>query len=161
MQERIFQTKVQICSYEELDAKTQHLIDEAKAQTKNSYSPYSHFAVGAAVEMANGEIFGGSNQENAAYPSGLCAERTTVFYASAQRPNVPMVAIAIAAYAHGDFLDESAAPCGSCRQVLLEYEHKFNQPIKVILYGKKHTYIFESAESLMPFCFNEDSLTAK
>jgi len=158
MHEEIIQTKYVVCTYDELDCETQALIDEAKRMTQNSYSPYSHFAVGAALRMIDGEIFSGSNQENAAYPSGLCAERTTVFYASAKRPNTPMVAIALATFAQGEFLDESAAPCAACRQVLLEYEHKFNQPIKVILYGKKHTYIFESVASLVPFSFTEDDL---
>ncbi len=158
MHEEIIQTKYIVCTYDELDSETRALIDEAKKMTRTSYSPYSHFAVGAALRMANGEIFSGSNQENAAYPSGLCAERTTLFYASAQRPDVPMSAIALATFAHGDFLDESAAPCAGCRQVMLEYEHKFKQPIKVILYGKKHTYIFESVASLVPFSFTEADL---
>ena len=158
MQEIEITTKVRVCDYSELTTEEKHLVDVAKEQTKNSYSPYSHFAVGAAVQMQDGEIFGGSNQENAAYPSGLCAERTAIFYASAHRPNTAMTAIAIAAYSGGDFLDKSAAPCGSCRQVLLEYEHKFKTPMKVILYGKKCTFVFPSAESLMPYSFTEDDL---
>lgn len=158
MHEQIITTKVLVCQYDELDPETRHLIDVAKQMTNNSHSPYSKFRVGAAIQMADGEIFCGSNQENAAYPSGLCAERTTAFYASAQRPDTPMKAIALATFANGDFLDESAAPCAACRQVLLEYEHKFHQPMKVILWGKKQTYIFESVASLVPFCFTEDDL---
>ncbi len=158
MHEEIIQTKYVVCNYEELDAGMRELVDAAKRMTGNTYSPYSHFAVGAAIRMANGEIFTGTNQENAAYPSGLCAERTAAFYASAQRPDVPMTAIALATYAGGEFLDESAAPCAGCRQVLLEYEHKFHQPIKVILYGKKTTYVFDSVESLVPFSFTNDDL---
>lgn len=161
MHEEIIQTKYIVCQYEELDAEMQKLVDAAKEMTRNSYSPYSHFAVGAAILMADGEVFTGSNQENAAYPSGLCAERTAAFYAAAQRPNTAMKAIALATFSKGEFLDESAAPCAACRQVLLEYEHKFHQPLKVILYGKKQTYIFDSVSSLVPFTFTDDDLRGK
>ncbi len=151
-------TEVQECSYEELTPNDRQLVDEAKRQVKKAYAPYSNFHVGAAIRLGNGRIVAGSNQENAAYPSGLCAERTTMFYANAQYPDTPVTAIAIAAFSQGDFTEEPVSPCGACRQALLEPEIRFKTDIKVILYGKRCIYILQSIKSLLPFCFGKESL---
>lgn len=127
--------------------------------TNSALAPYSHFHVGAAILMANGEVVVGSNQENAAYPSGLCAERTAAFSASALYPGVAMKKIAIAAAPEqpdGGLRLQSApiSPCGACRQSLIEYE-KLYGPIEMILCGLDATYIFPSVASLLPFSFTE------
>lgn len=148
----------QVFEYEELSAEDRELVDIAKAMTATSYSPYSHFQVGAALRLADGQIFKGSNQENAAYPSGLCAERTAFFAASANAPEVPPVAIAIAAQAGGHFLKDLVAPCGACRQSLLEAEVRFKQGIRVLLYGTSGTYIIHSMADLLPLTFDGSEL---
>ncbi len=153
-------TAVLQCSYEELSATDKQLVDEAKLQVKKAYAPYSGFHVGAAIRLKNGLIVTGSNQENAAYPSGLCAERTTMFYANAQYPETPLTAIAIAAFSNGDFTEEPVSPCGACRQALLEPEIRFQTDIKVILYGKNNCYILPNIKSLLPFCFGKENLEA-
>ncbi|MBR1800942.1 MAG: cytidine deaminase [Bacteroidaceae bacterium] len=149
---------VQVFSYEELPAEDRELIDIAKAMTTTSYSPYSHFQVGAALRLSDGQIFRGSNQENAAYPTGLCAERTAFFAASANAPEVPPVAIAIAAQTGGAFLENLVAPCGSCRQALLEAEARFQQPIRVLLYGTGGVYVVPSMRDLLPLTFDGSEL---
>ena len=120
MEERKIVTSVMVYSYDELPEQYKQLVDEAKRVTGDAYAPYSKFHVGAAVLLENGEIVSGTNQENAAYPSGLCAERVTMFYANSRYPNVAPKALAIATFADGDFLEEPITPCGACRQVLLE-----------------------------------------
>ena len=126
------------------------LVEKAKAMTQNAYCPYSHFHVGAAARLADGQIVAGSNQENAAYPSGLCAERTTLFAANANNPNTPVEALAIACYTQGHYTKDAASPCGACRQVMLETEHRFGKPMQVILYGEDMCYVFDSAADLLP-----------
>ncbi len=148
-----FTVTAQAFTFEELTPEQQTLVQRAKENTVRSYSPYSHFSVGAAVLLADGTIVNGANQENAAYPSGLCAERTAIFYANAQYPTTSVKAIAIACAAEGVFTEMPGAPCGGCRQVLVETEHRFGQDMQIILYGEKATYIFPSAKSLMPFTF--------
>ncbi len=134
------------------------LIEKAKEQTENSYAIYSKFHVGAAVLLENGMIIGGNNQENAAYPSGLCAERTAVFYANSQYPDVPIKAIAIAAHTQGAFLQEPITPCGGCRQVLLETENRYGKDLKLILYGTEKTYVLENVRQLLPLSFGKERL---
>lgn len=158
MTELTISSQVKVYSYDELPADVKQLVDLAKEQVTTSYSPYSHFAVGAALRMDNGEIVTGSNQENAAYPSGICAERTTIFYASAHYPTSAMKAIAVAAYTDGHFTLEPAAPCGACRQVMVEYEDKFKTPMQVILYGENRVFVLDSASDLVPFRFVGESL---
>ncbi|MFV0392629.1 MAG: cytidine deaminase [Paludibacteraceae bacterium] len=136
----------------------QCLIEEAKSQTKSAYAVYSKFHVGAAVLLENGEIIGGNNQENAAYPSGLCAERTAIFYANSQYPDVPVRAIAIAAFTDGAFLSEPITPCGACRQVLLETENRYGKEIKIVLYGTKKTLLLENVRQLLPFSFGKENM---
>lgn len=146
-------TEITIYTYDELPSEYKKIIDAAKAQTASAYAPYSHFHVGAAALLSNNEIVCGSNQENAAYPSGTCAERTTLFYANARYPQVPVRALAIAAYQSGDFLEEPISPCGACRQVILESEERFKSPIDILLYGKRNIYLIKGARALLPFCF--------
>lgn len=164
MKEFKITTLVRECSVDELSAEDRELVDAAKEATRTSYVPYSKFHVGAAIRMADGSIVSGSNQENAAYPSGTCAERTTAFYASASHPGMTMKKIAIAAWTklhmpeglewEDYFQAKPISPCGACRQALLEYEAAYGA-IEVILYGKDKTYILPSISSLLPFCFTE------
>jgi cytidine deaminase len=147
--------KIQICSYDELNTEEKNLIDCAKDACSRAYAPYSQFQVGAAVLLANGEIVTGSNQENVAFPSGLCAERTALFYANSQFPEQAVQSLAIAAYTQGDFIDRPISPCGACRQVILETEKRFRSPIRIFLYGKKEIYIVEGIGDLLPLAFNE------
>lgn len=147
---------------EELSEADRELVEKAKEMTYRSYAPYSKFHVGAAIRMANGLIESGSNQENAAYPSGTCAERTTCFHASATYPGVAMKKIAVAARnvagfdksEDAPFQGQPISPCGACRQALLEYEHLYGD-IEVILYGEEDIYIFPSIKSILPFSFTE------
>lgn len=132
-----------------------HLLIQAEDAAQKAYAKYSHFKVGAAVLLNNGLIINGNNQENAVYPSGLCAERTTVFYASSQYPEVPITKIAITAINSQNPLQVPVPPCGSCRQVLLEYEEKFNQPIEVIMAGETgEIYVVSSVSELLPCTFH-------
>lgn len=151
-------TKITVYSYDECTEVEKNLIDAAKEATSNAYAPYSNFHVGAALLLENGKIVTGNNQENAAYPSGLCAERTAVFYANAQYPDKKIEAIAVAAYYNGQFTDDLISPCGSCRQVLLEVESRYNSPVKILLYKNGEVYMADSMSSLMPLSFTKDAL---
>lgn len=163
---REFEIRVPVKEYQfhELDESDKELVEAAKEATEASYAPYSQFHVGAAIRMADGSIVKGSNQENVAYPSGLCAERTAAFYASTAHPGMPMKKLAIAAWTQlhapeglpreAYFQALPISPCGACRQALLEYEAKYGK-IEIILYGREKTYVFPSVASLLPFCFTE------
>lgn len=143
-------------TYAELSDSERLIVDVARKATYRSYAPYSNFKVGAAILLSNGEIISGDNQENAAFPSGLCAERTAAFYAHATFPDERFAAIAIAARGVNDeFLTEPISPCGACRQVLLEYEKIGCEKVKVYLVGKNKVYILPSVKSLLPFAFTE------
>ena len=147
---------ITICQMEELSAEERHLIELAIEATNRSYSPYSHFRVGAAVRLENGVELSGSNQENAAYPSGICAERTTLFYAGSEYPDVPVRMLAIAARGtDGELTEEPTGPCGACRQVILESETRAGGAMKILLYGRKHIYVMDGIETLLPLCFSE------
>lgn len=141
-------------SFSELNPTQQKLVEEAKSATSRSYSPYSHFSVGAAVLLDNDAIVSGSNQENIAYPSGLCAERTAMFSANSQYPDSAPVAIAIAAFNNGAFTEQPITPCGACRQVLIESEQRFHHQIEVILYGEKQILLVKNISSLLPLSFD-------
>lgn len=139
----------------ELDLRDVTLINSAKEAIRSSYSPYSNFSVGAAVRLANGEIIIGSNQENGAYPSGLCAERVALFAAGSQFPGVAIEAIAIAANSKNSLRKEPVVPCGACRQVMLEYEKIGKRNMKVIMYGENDScYITKDVKSILPFAFD-------
>lgn len=140
----------------ELTPGQQNLVALARKATYRSYAPYSKFNVGAAISLSNGEIVTGSNQENAAYPSGLCAERTAAFYANATYPDARFTSIAIAARGtDGNELSDPISPCGACRQALLEYEKLAGAPVEVILAGKDRILIFPSVSSTLPYCFSD------
>ena len=141
-------------SLEELSAQDRVIAEAAIEATESAYAPYSNFHVGAAVRFNDGEIVKGSNQENAAYPSGICAERTALFYASASRPGAPMNALAIAAAQNGKLLPNPVTPCGACRQVMIQYQIKSGNPMEVILIGANRIWKFANVESLLPFVFD-------
>ncbi len=157
MKEIRLETKIRIYPLAELPEEELPLVEAAIKATGQSYAPYSKFHVGAAVLLEDGTIVTGSNQENAAYPSGLCAERVALFHAGHQYPDIPVVALAIAVVTNGRRL-ESISPCGACRQVLLEMEQRYAKPIQVLLCGTKEVVITENAESLLPFCFGAKDL---
>ncbi len=144
------------CQLEELTEEEQQLVQLAIEATARSYAPYSKFCVGAALLLNNGVEFLGCNQENAAYPVGLCAERTAIFAAGVQYPDVPVKALAIAARTpSGKLQDEPVSPCGSCRQVIIETETRFHQPVRILLYGTKKVYVIDGISHLMPLSFTE------
>lgn len=148
-----------LCSYDELNEQDRNLIDSAKRATEQSYAPYSHFYVGAAVLLSDGSTITGSNQENAAYPSGMCAERTALFYAASAYPNKAVSALAIAAYTKGEFTTAPLAPCGACRQVMLEMEQRHNRPIRILLYGTEGIIIIEGGvKEILPLTFSAEFL---
>ena len=149
-------TDYKIADYNELTPLQQKLVDEAKEATYRAYAPYSKFKVGAAIALDNGEIIVGSNQENAAYPSGTCAERSACYYAHARYPEAKFKAIAIAARGTDDrWLAIPASPCGACRQALVEYETLAGDNVEVLLVGEKDIYIIPSVKALLPFAFTE------
>ena len=149
-----------ICPYtvydhlEELAPIDAELLRLAHEAARNAYAPYSKFNVGAAVRLANGAVVLGNNIENAAYPSGLCAERVAMFAAMAQYPGVPFEALAVTAYSASKTIDEPVAPCGACRQVMVEVEQLSKQPLRVLCQGETGpVFAFDGIESLMPFIF--------
>jgi cytidine deaminase len=141
-------------SLDQLDQKDRELAEAAIEATKSSYAPYSRFNVGAAMRLDNGTIVKGSNQENAAYPSGICAERTAMFYASATYPENAMTAIAIAASQNGSLCKSPVTPCGACRQVMAEYQTKGGKPMEIILIGGESIWKFEKVDDLLPLIFD-------
>ena len=156
MEEITLKSTLQKAQFSELTDAERQLIDVAKESTFNSYAPYSHFHVGAALLLKNGTIVPGCNQENAAFPSGLCAERSAIFAAGAQYPDQPVMMLAIAVRnSKGEVLEEPASPCGSCRQVIIETETRFKQPVRILLYGTKYTYVMDGIKQLMPLSFTE------
>lgn len=147
-------TEYEIHAPEELTGKERELVELAKKATYRSYAPYSNFRVGAAILLDNGEIVCGANQENVAFPSGTCAERTACFYAHAQHPDAKFKTIAIAARGvDGEPLAEPISPCGACRQSLLQYELLAGHPVGVLLVGRNKILRLPSVRSLLPFAF--------
>lgn len=135
------------------------LLIEAEAASKNAYAPYSQFYVGAALRLENGTVVLGTNQENVAYPSGLCAERVALFAASTNYPNQPVSAMAITVNTSKSLVADPLSPCGNCRQVLMEYQHKQQKPIRLVLGAQGETvWVFEDAAALLPFGFEADYL---
>ena len=141
-------------SIDELNAEDRELAGAAIEGMRGSYAPYSHFNVGAAVRMSNGQIVRGANQENAAFPSGLCAERTAMFAAGANYPGVPMVSIAIAGGPSLGLCANPATPCGACRQVMAEYQKIGGKPMSVILVGADKIWKFDRVDDVLPFIFD-------
>lgn len=135
------------------------LFEEAKQAAKRAYAPYSKFYVGAALLLENGTIVSGNNQENAVYPSGLCAERVTIFHASSQYPNEPILSMAVTIDYDRIKATNVAFPCGGCRQVLMEYEVKFDRPIELFMIGMNEKVIrLEGIKQLLPFAFTNEML---
>jgi cytidine deaminase len=156
MKEVELKTVILECQMDELSTEDRQLVEQAIEATRRSYAPYSHFRVGAAVRLENDEIVIGCNQENAAYPSGLCAERTALFAAGALYPDVPVRVLAVAARGtDGEMTEEPTGPCGSCRQVIIESETRAKHPIRILLYGRRCVYIIDGIRQLMPLTFSE------
>lgn len=164
MKERQIVTRIEELELSELSDADRALVEEARQATHNSFAPYSKFHVGAALLLDNGEVIQGANQENAAYTSGTCAERSACFYAGAKYPDTPFRKLAIAAWTKEGkpdgkdydfyFQPEPISPCGLCRQALLEYETKYG-PIELLLYGRDKIYRVKSVSDLLPLCFTE------
>ena len=149
--------KISYSEFENISELPEEDIKTAQAAiraTSHAYAPYSKFHVGAAVRLDTGEIVKGSNQENIAYPSGLCAERTAMFYAGYKYPNSKIISIAIAATMNDLLCELPVTPCGACRQVMAEYQSKGEQPMSIILIGKKKIMKFEKVDDILPFIFD-------
>lgn len=158
MKTKTITSVIKVCSYEELSLDDQRLVDLAKKGTHRSYSPYSRFSVGAAVALENGEILIGCNQENAAFGVTICAERSALFAAGAQYPDVPVKAIAIAARNADGFLKSPVTPCGSCRQAMIETETRYRHKLHILLYGLDCIYVIDGISTLMPLSFDEGQM---
>lgn len=139
------------------DATLLRLEEAAVEAARNAYAPYSRFRVGAALLLSNGVVVVGSNQENAAYPSGLCAERTALFAAGAQYPNEAVEILLLVAFSEEDRV-ESITPCGACRQVLMETSSRHQKPFKVIMVGKEQALVLHDNRGLLPFAFDGSDL---
>lgn len=153
MKEQTLKIPYCIAQPNELGAAEQELIRRAKEATDNSYANYSHFHVGAACLLEDGRIVIGANQENAAFPSGLCAERSAIFAAQSNHPDQAITTLAIAARNENGFLKSPISPCGACRQVILEMEDRYKRKVRILLYGESCTYCFDSIKDLLPFSF--------
>ncbi len=138
----------------ELEQNDLELLESAIEATESSYAPYSSFNVGAAVRLSNGEIVKASNQENAAYPSGLCAERIAIFSAHAKYPAEGITALAVVAKSSGELTKSLTYPCGACRQVLYESQTRTGAPIKTIVGSASKVLVFDSVDDLLPFAFD-------
>ncbi len=146
-------------NFDELPKDIKLLMDKAKEARLKAYAPYSNFQVGAAILMDNGEIITGSNQENASYPSGLCAERTAIFYAGAQFPNSKILRMAIVAGSNHNITALPIPPCGACRQSIAEYEVKQEAPIEIFFMGQTGKVIkSNSLSNLLPLMFDKSVL---
>lgn len=155
MKERQFTVKFETyASMDELSEEDRILCEAAIEAQKGSYAPYSHFNVGAAVRLEGGTIVKGANQENIAYPSGLCAERTAMFAASASYPGVPMRSLAVTGGPDMTICDDPATPCGACRQVMAEYQTLAKAPMSVLLIGGNEIWKFACVDDILPFIFD-------
>ena len=144
------------CQLDELTPDEQKLVNMAIEATQYSYAKYSRFHVGSAIQLANGVTFMGCNQENAAFPAGICAERSAIFAAGVQYPDVAVTTIAIAARdTSGQLTKEPVSPCGTCRQVMIETETRFKHPLRIILYGQNRVWVMDGIKNLMPLSFTE------
>lgn len=156
MEELALKSTIIVAQMDELTEAERNLVNLAIEGTNRSYAPYSHFHVGAAILLENGTTIIGCNQENAAFPSGICAERSALFAAGAQYPDQPVVMLAIAARNEkGELQEEPVSPCGPCRQVIIETEKRFQHAVRILLYGKKHIYIVDGIRELMPLSFTD------
>lgn len=143
----------------ELSAEEQELVARAKEIVMSAYAPYSHFHVAAALRLKSGRIVLGTNQENAAYPSGLCAERTALFQAGALYPEDPVETLVIVGAGEDGRLVSACAPCGSCRQVMLETADRYDHPFAVVLAGEERALVIDDCRALLPISFDSSTLT--
>lgn len=144
----------------ELSAADRSLLEEARKATAKAYAPYSHFHVGAVLTLSNGETVTGTNQENASFPAGICAERVALSTASVQFPGIRIEALAVSYDNKQGPSVHPISPCGICRQTLLEYEQKQNHPIRLILGGQSGpVYVVPSANDLLPMSFSADDMS--
>ncbi|MBR1726393.1 MAG: cytidine deaminase [Muribaculaceae bacterium] len=153
MKERNINTKIEELSYDELNDQELQLVNLAREATQASYAPYSNFHVGAALLLDNGVFIKGANQENAAF-AGICGERSAIYNAGANYPGVPIKMLAVTAHTRGDFVEEPCAPCGVCRQAILEFEKNAPHPIAIYLVGRERIYRVSSIAALLPLCFD-------
>lgn len=158
MEIKTLSTKLLIYNINESNSNDRKLIDKAREACLKAYAPYSKYAVGAAILFDDGSIVTGNNQENAAYPSGSCAERTALFYAHSQNPNMVVKAMAVTAYTNGEYVSEVCTPCGACRQVMNEYQEKNPTPIRILMCNKDTVYELESVKDLLPLSFGFNSM---
>ncbi|MDR6301942.1 cytidine deaminase [Mesonia maritima] len=160
MKELNLQTKLQVFeNLNELPTDAKKLMEESFKARDNAYAPYSNFFVGAAIQLENGEIITGSNQENAAYPSGLCAERTAIFYAGSKFPKQKILSMAISVKSLQKEITEPTPPCGSCRQAIAEYEYKQKSPIAIYFMGESgKIYKSNSLVNILPLAFDSSFL---
>ena len=147
-------TYQEFASINELSPEDRELVTEAIQAMQGAYAPYSHFHVGAAVRMSNGQIVRGANQENAAFPSGICAERTAMFAAGSRFPDKDMLSIAIAGGVLGRLGSQPATPCGACRQVMAQYQAKSGKPMSVLMVAEGKILKFEKVDDILPLIFN-------
>ena len=150
--------RMQFCQLEELADDDRQLVEKAIGATQNSYAPYSNFHVGACLRLADGREVIGANQENAAFPSGLCAERSAVFAAQSMFPEEAIMALAIAARNENGLTAQPVSPCGACRQVILEMEDRYKQDVRILLYGTEGVYVIPSVKSLLPLHFVDSNM---
>ena len=159
MQEKKIALNFISAHFSELDIQDQNLITNAKEAFSTAYAPYSGFLVGASIFLENGEMINGSNQENVAYPSGLCAERVAMFYVGAKFPEVKIKTIAVSVFSKSFDVTDVISPCGACRQVMAEYEDKQKQSIKVLLHSPNdQVLIANKVQDLLPFMFKSPHL---
>lgn len=149
---------VNVYGMEELCAEDRQLVERAIEASKHSFSPYSRFCVGAALRLQNGEVITGSNQENASSSMTICAERNAIFHAQHAHPEQPVVCVAIAARHEQAFTACPIPPCGACRQVMMEVEDRYHQPIRLLLYGTEGVHVVDSVKALLPIRFGAASL---
>jgi cytidine deaminase len=148
-------------SIEELDQDDRDLVIAAREAAQNAYAPYSKFRVGAAVKLETGIIIRGANVENAAFPSGICAERSALSYSASNYPAIKPIAISVAAFTEDGLTKEPVPPCGNCRQVIAEEEYRNKKNIRLILSGESKIQIFEKGGDLLPLQFNRNNLKIK
>jgi cytidine deaminase len=146
----------------DLDAESKALLEKAKAALTNAYAPYSNFRVAAAILLSDGTVVTGTNQENAAYPSGMCAERVALFTVSSQHANKTITKIVVIARLGNEKALAPATSCGGCRQVMLEFEQRQQMPFEVVMQAQDHQWVkTASAKTLLPFCFSNESLRVR
>lgn len=155
MKDITINTTIKHCQLNELTIQEQSLIRHAIEATANAYAPYSHFHVGVAILLADNTIIIGANQENSSFPAGICAERAALFNTQSNKPEQPVLAIAIAARSQSGLVPEPVTPCGVCRQAMLEIEQRYKRNVRLYLYGTHGVYVVNSIKDLLPLAFSD------